>query len=137
MQIDGKWGYIDKEGAIAIPPRFSMAQSFNENLASVLVGELWGFLGKDGKLHSRRGIPRLVSSPRAYALSSSAAKALQTKAAAAASLIAWATIILPRFSCAGKFDDGFANVVDRKISTYITHTGLSIWHSKSACSSTV
>jgi WG containing repeat len=40
VREDGRWrfGYIDKNGAMVIPPQFSTAQSFSDNLALVRVG---------------------------------------------------------------------------------------------------
>lgn len=46
----GKYGYIDREGNIAISARFDSAGLFKEGFARVKVGELWGFVNAVGKL---------------------------------------------------------------------------------------
>lgn len=46
IQKDGKWGFINSEGRIAIDPQFSSAGSFSEGLAPVRVGSYQE--GKDG-----------------------------------------------------------------------------------------
>lgn len=59
IEVDGKWGYVDKTGKIAIQPNFMGAGYFSEGLAPVCVnvigkGEenesLWGFIDKTGKV---------------------------------------------------------------------------------------
>ncbi len=48
-----KWGYVDINGAFAIPPQFDSAESFSEGLARVRVGAWdsgkYGFIDKSGK----------------------------------------------------------------------------------------
>jgi hypothetical protein len=46
----GKWGFIDKAGAVAIKSRFDWALSFSENRALVQVGEKWGFIDRTGAI---------------------------------------------------------------------------------------
>jgi hypothetical protein len=47
----GNWGYINKKGDFAIPPRFAEASHFSEGLAGVsLPGGLWGFVDTAGEL---------------------------------------------------------------------------------------
>jgi hypothetical protein len=44
------YGYIDKQGKQAIPPRFASAQEFSDGLAAVRVGgNQWGFIDHDGE----------------------------------------------------------------------------------------
>src|SRR6218665_3960374 len=50
VKIDGKWGYIDKTGKIAINPQFDRAGSFKEGLARIQLGGKCGFIGKTGKI---------------------------------------------------------------------------------------
>lgn len=41
----GKWGYIGQtDGHIVIPPQYSAAQDFSNDLAAVKVGKAWGFI---------------------------------------------------------------------------------------------
>jgi WG containing repeat len=52
VSVDGKWGYIDKTGAIKIRPQFDVAHDFSDGLATVLVVEgdvqKWGYIDTSG-----------------------------------------------------------------------------------------
>ena len=50
MKKDGKWGYIDREGAERIGFRFENARSFTMHLAAVETARGWGYVGLDGTL---------------------------------------------------------------------------------------
>ncbi len=91
--IDGKYGYVDKWGKIAIKPEFDFAFNFSEGLAQVLKGKtnyqyhpeedmLAGFIDKSGRL-----------------------------------------VIDYKFSNAYKFTEGLAAVVEDKLVGYIDKTG--------------
>ncbi|WP_246288251.1 WG repeat-containing protein [Achromobacter pestifer] len=45
----GVWGYIDKQGRMAIPPAYSDAKPFQNGLAAVSQGDLWGYIDASGK----------------------------------------------------------------------------------------
>jgi hypothetical protein len=47
---DGKHGYIDASGRIAIHPQFDDAWGFSEGLAPILVGDKWGFIDETGTI---------------------------------------------------------------------------------------
>jgi hypothetical protein len=45
VEVNGKWGYIDEHGKMAIEPQFDSAGSFREGaLARVRVGQKWGMV---------------------------------------------------------------------------------------------
>jgi len=44
------WGFIDKTGAMVIPPQFESALGFREGLAPVVIDDKWGFIDKNGML---------------------------------------------------------------------------------------
>lgn len=46
----GKWGFVDRSGAIVIQPKYDNAKSFSSGLAGVKAGESWGFINQDGML---------------------------------------------------------------------------------------
>lgn len=48
--IDGKCGYIDKNGSFAVPLQWSSGWLFSEGVASVQAGEKWGFIDKRGNV---------------------------------------------------------------------------------------
>ena len=45
---DGKWGYIDRTGKIAVSPRFDEAGRFSEGLAPVRLGKQRGYADTSG-----------------------------------------------------------------------------------------
>lgn len=44
----GKWGFIDKNGDIAIPCRYDNTHCFSEGLAAVMQNGKWGFINRAG-----------------------------------------------------------------------------------------
>lgn len=44
------WGFIDKAGAMVIPPQFESALGFKEGLAPVVIDDKWGFIDKNATL---------------------------------------------------------------------------------------
>ena len=49
IRLAGKWGYVDADFDLAIPPQFDWAFPFSEERAAVRVGEKFGFIDKTGK----------------------------------------------------------------------------------------
>ncbi len=49
VNVNGKYGYIDKTGKYVINPQFDYAGSFSEGLAVVEIGGKWGYIDKTGK----------------------------------------------------------------------------------------
>ncbi len=45
---DGRWGYISREGAAAVEPRYEMAGTFREGLALVRSGGRYGYIDRTG-----------------------------------------------------------------------------------------
>jgi predicted DNA-binding WGR domain protein len=50
VQMNNKWGYINKEGKVVIEPQFDEAEFFNEGLARVQMNNKWGYINKEGKI---------------------------------------------------------------------------------------
>lgn len=56
VKLNGKWGYIDPSGKIAIAPQFEDGAPrysigvFREGLAEVKIGSQWGFINKEGRV---------------------------------------------------------------------------------------
>ena len=46
----GKLGYVDRDGRVAIPPRFDAASSFSGGMAAVGLDRKWGFIDRAGKI---------------------------------------------------------------------------------------
>ncbi|MEH1790955.1 MAG: WG repeat-containing protein [Nostoc sp.] len=50
VELEKKWGYIDKAGKIVINPQFDYANSeFIDGLAQVNIGDKSGYINRDGK----------------------------------------------------------------------------------------
>lgn len=49
VRVNGKFGYVDKGGNIAIKPKFDFAEDFEEGLALVIIDGRFGYIGKKGK----------------------------------------------------------------------------------------
>ncbi|CAM4064260.1 WG repeat-containing protein [Campylobacter armoricus] len=47
-KLNGKWGFIDKNGKFAIEANFDWAWDFKEDLASVRLNGKYGFIDKNG-----------------------------------------------------------------------------------------
>jgi len=45
-----KWGFLDKNFRMAIPPAFDEVHDFSEGLAAVRVGEKWGYIDTQGNM---------------------------------------------------------------------------------------
>ena len=49
VKKDGKWGFIDSEGNIAVEPKYAAVWSFSEGLAAVQTEDgKWGFIDTSG-----------------------------------------------------------------------------------------
>lgn len=46
---EGSWGYIDKQGRMAIAPAYTDAEPFQNGLAAVSQGDLWGYIDRKGQ----------------------------------------------------------------------------------------
>lgn len=50
VKIDGKWGYVDKTGAVMIDAQYQDARSFSNGFAAVKVDGAWGFIDTQGNV---------------------------------------------------------------------------------------
>jgi hypothetical protein len=60
---NGKEGYIDATGKMAIAPQFLAARNFYEGLAAVKTKQGWGFINSSGKMVVRAQFERVDNSP--------------------------------------------------------------------------
>ena len=44
VYLDGKWGYLNRTGRIALLPRYDVLTGFHDGLAQVKVGDKWGYI---------------------------------------------------------------------------------------------
>ena len=58
--VNGKWGFMDKEGRTIIEPRFNRVGEFSEGICPVPVGLMWGFINESGEIVIN---PRFVGNP--------------------------------------------------------------------------
>lgn len=51
VKINGKYGYLNQEGEVAIEPRFEQTTGFSDGLAGVTMdGEKWGYINEAGEM---------------------------------------------------------------------------------------
>jgi hypothetical protein len=50
VKIDGKWGFVDKNGKVVIEPQYDDARSFSNGYAAVKTGGKWGFIDAEGSI---------------------------------------------------------------------------------------
>lgn len=50
IEVNGKYGYINKSGRIVVKPQYDDAKNFSEGLALILVNGKWGYINNTGTL---------------------------------------------------------------------------------------
>ena len=50
VEMNNKWGYINKDGKVVIGLQFNDAGDFREGLARVKTGYGWGYINKEGEV---------------------------------------------------------------------------------------
>jgi hypothetical protein len=50
IEFKGRYGYIDKTGAMVIKPQFSHPRRFSQGLAAVELERKWGYIDKTWKM---------------------------------------------------------------------------------------
>jgi hypothetical protein len=50
VEVDGKWGYLNRRFKVEIEPRFQDARNFWNGLAAVKIDGKWGYLNRNGKM---------------------------------------------------------------------------------------
>ena len=48
--LGGKYGYMNRSGAVTIAPQYESVAPFSEGLAAVRIGDTWGFINRKGTL---------------------------------------------------------------------------------------
>ena len=49
VELNGKWGFINKSGKEMIPLKYDSIRSFSEGFAAVKLSDKWGYINKSGK----------------------------------------------------------------------------------------
>ncbi|MEZ6085587.1 MAG: WG repeat-containing protein [Phycisphaerae bacterium] len=72
VRVEGKKGFINKDGELVIAPRFDNAYRFSEGLAAAMINDQWGYIDENGEwviqpkfamaglFHSERACVRLT-----------------------------------------------------------------------------
>ena len=50
INVNGKYGFIDKRGHLTVNPQFDDAEQFNDGYAAVRMNDKWGYIDHAGKL---------------------------------------------------------------------------------------
>jgi hypothetical protein len=104
VRENGKVGYIDQRGQLAIPPSFDDGKEFSEGLAAVMIDSVWGYVDESGTVvvppkfefaHKfSEGLAAVMSADRLYGFIDQKGK----------------FIVQPQYSVAFAFSDGLARV---------------------------
>jgi hypothetical protein len=117
---DGKWGYIDRSGQVAIPPRFERAAPFTEGLAAVQEGELFEYVDEAGKVAL---VPTYLPAGVLHRPFSSGLAAVRVGALYGYMDRKGRLAIPGRYTLAEDFTNGYAMACDAAACGYIEPTG--------------
>ncbi|MBR6441757.1 MAG: WG repeat-containing protein, partial [Bacteroidales bacterium] len=111
-----QWGFVDKTGAVVIPPQYIKVMDFSEGMAQVKVGGKWGYLDKTGQIAIAAQYDRTENFSEGLAKVQVGEKYgfINQKGQ---------MVIAPQYSSAEDFSEGLAAVrIDDKAG-FIDHTG--------------
>jgi hypothetical protein len=60
-QVEGKWGFVDKDGIWVVKPKFDEVKPFKEDLAAVKRKGKWGFIFESGKYAIKPRFSKITS----------------------------------------------------------------------------
>lgn len=116
VEIDGRWGFVDRTGKVVIGTRFDGARPFCEGLAGVKVRGKWGYIDETGETVIEPRFDEVEHFSEGVALVRAGEK--------------WGYLdrtgqvfIKPRFDCAKRFFEGLAAVEVAGKWGYIDRTG--------------
>ena len=132
--VDGKWGFVDKDGTIVIEATYNYVNHFSEGLARVRVGDepkpkrgpsgLVGFVSRSGKMVIKPQFIRAGSFSQGRAYFVERTKQGKWKYGFIDKTGFW--IVDPMFDQAMPFSDGMANVRTGSYWGYIDLTGITV-----------
>jgi len=50
VKVNGKWGFINKDGEVVIKPQYEDARSFSNGYAAVKKNKTWGFIDANNEI---------------------------------------------------------------------------------------
>lgn len=133
VRKDGKVGYLDLDGSLAIAPQFDHGGAFSEGLAPVRLGDRWMFIDRNGAVTAE------LPAATVFALPLSGGLALATASAGTGRKLGyvdregrWA--IKAIFDEAAPFRDGLALVGmwQGGVLAYIDRAGKVVWETRGA-----
>ena len=104
VELNGKWGYINKQGQEIVPPKYSIALNFNEGLAKVLYANGdYGYINNQGEE---------IVPPRYHAVESFCEGLAQVKLNEKWGYInkQGEELVHPKYDVSGAFCNGFARI---------------------------
>jgi WG repeat protein len=120
VRKDGKWGYIDRAGALVIAPRFDRAERFSEGLAAVEADGKRGYVDETGKLAL---VPEQGPAGAVHRRFSGGLAAVKAGGAIGFIDRAGKLVIPARFTSADDFSEGYAFACDQDGCGYIDRSG--------------
>ncbi len=110
VRLEGKWGYIDRDGRFVIDPHFKKACPFSEGRAFVFVDEHdWTYINASGKMMRTENTPELREIEES-AFSDGLALIKNREGSHGFIDREGEPVIVPQFSAAKAFSDGYAAV---------------------------
>lgn len=117
---DGRWGFIDQAGRVAIAPRFERADAFSEGLAAVQDGETLGYVDRSGALVL---VPRQRPAATLHRRFSGGRAAVKDGQRYGYIDRTGALVIPARYTTAEDFSEGLALVCDEASCGYVDRDG--------------
>ena len=122
---NGKYGYLNNAGEVAIPLQFDGADHFSEGLAAVKLNDLWGFIDIKGNVVIEpKYLPRIWGSPMIF---SEGFAAVRTETGTGFINKSGAMIVSPVYSYVDDFDGGLALVGSMVNPAYVNKHGEVVW----------
>ena len=134
VRRDGKLGYMDPYGNIAIEPRYDQGGAFSEGLAPVQLDGNWVFIDKSGATVAKLPGEVVFAEPlsEGFSLVTAVVARPEKKFGYVDKKGQWA--VKPTWDDAQPFHDGLAyvGIWKNQVAAYIDHKGKHIWEGRAA-----
>ncbi len=126
MQLNDKWGFIDKAGTTILPFRYDTVTSFNAGVCAVLMDGKWGFIRHDGSI----ALPAIWEKTGEF---SEGLCPVKKDAKWGLIDLSGKTVLEPKYDDMGSFDAGYLLVTSNNQLMYLDHTLQPVWKQQMSC----